>query len=124
MNRDAPTPDLQAERKGNTMSGDFPISRREALRLAATAGIVLVAAPKWLDDAVVSEATGASNNRSVPTPELTGGPYWVNTRLHRSDVRSNTANATTAPGVVQQGVPLTLTINVLDAGRTSSVGTS
>jgi len=37
--------------------------------------------------------------------------------LRRADVRANTTTARTLPGVVQLGVPLKLTINVLDAGN-------
>jgi protocatechuate 3,4-dioxygenase beta subunit len=99
------------------MSDDRHMSRREALRLAATAGIALAAIPRWLEDAVSSGATGTSHGHASLTPELTEGPYWVNTMLHRSDVRSNTATSRTAPGAAQDGVPLTLTINVMDAGH-------
>jgi len=37
--------------------------------------------------------------------------------LRRSDVRANTSTAKTSPGVVQEGVPLKLTINVLNASE-------
>jgi protocatechuate 3,4-dioxygenase beta subunit len=51
------------------------------------------------------------------TPELTEGPYWVDTALRRSDVRANTSGAETAPGVAQDGVSLKLTIKVLESGK-------
>ena len=44
-------------------------------------------------------------------PEETQGPFWVDERLLRSDVRADSAT-----GAVQAGVPLTLTINLQDAG--------
>ena len=58
----------------------------------------------------------AAESAARLTPELTEGPYWVNTMLRRSDVRANTTGAKTAPGVTQDGVPLELTINVLEGG--------
>lgn len=92
------------------------ISRRQALRVMG-AGIASLALPKF-GFVHVEPALAASGSKL--TPELTEGPYWVNTMLHRSDVRANTGSATTLPGAVQPGVPLLLAIRVLDASRSSS----
>ena len=48
----------------------------------------------------------------VVTPEQTEGPYFVDERLNRSDIRSDPAN-----GNVKEGVPLRLTVNVLRTDR-------
>ena len=93
------------------------ISRRQALGVLG-AGIASLALPKFGLLAHVEPALAASGSKL--TPELTEGPYWVNTMLHRSDVRANTGSATTLPGAVQPGVPLLLAIRVLDASRSSS----
>lgn len=92
------------------------ISRRQALGVMG-AGIASLALPKF-GFVHVEPALAASGSKL--TPELTEGPYWVNTMLHRSDVRANTGSATTLPGAVQPGVPLLLAIRVLDASRSSS----
>lgn len=94
------------------------ISRRQALGVMG-AGIASLALPKFGLLAHVEPALAASGSKL--TPELTEGPYWVNTMLHRSDVRANTGSATTLPGAVQPGVPLLLAIRVLDASRGSSL---
>ena len=44
------------------------------------------------------------------TPAKTVGPYFVDEKLNRSDVRTNTTD-----GTVQAGVPLTLRLQVFDA---------
>jgi protocatechuate 3,4-dioxygenase beta subunit len=53
-------------------------------------------------------ATGASGSEScVLTASLTEGPYFVDEKLLRSDIRADPAS-----GVVSQGVPLSLAFNV------------
>jgi protocatechuate 3,4-dioxygenase beta subunit len=81
------------------------------------AGAAYIVAPSLLRGALGSDAALAASTCARLTPELTEGPYWVNTMLRRADVRANTKSATAAPGVAQQGVPLDLTINVLDASK-------
>jgi protocatechuate 3,4-dioxygenase beta subunit len=46
---------------------------------------------------------------------MTEGPYWIDELLRRSDVRANTSSVTSNAGAAQDGVPLALKINVLDA---------
>jgi hypothetical protein len=44
---------------------------------------------------------------SLLSPEMTEGPYWVDERLNRPDIRTDRAN-----GAVQAGTLLTLSITV------------
>jgi protocatechuate 3,4-dioxygenase beta subunit len=50
----------------------------------------------------------------IPTPELTVGPFFVDAKLHRSDLTTNTKN----PNVLS-AVPLRLTLTVLRYGASS-----
>jgi protocatechuate 3,4-dioxygenase beta subunit len=87
------------------------------VRAAGAAGAAYLVAPAWLGGMLGSTPALAASACATLTPELTEGPYWVNTMLRRSDVRANTPNAGVAPSLAQAGVPLRLTINVLDASR-------
>ena len=79
------------------------LSRREVVSLLGTAGVL------WL-------AGGLSPRRAVAEPQLpacvvrpeqTEGPYFVDERLHRFDIRSDPAD-----GVIRPGTPLALTLQV------------
>jgi protocatechuate 3,4-dioxygenase beta subunit len=63
----------------------------------------------------VGTAIGALTARAASavtaTPTATEGPFWIDEKLNRVDVRSNTATATVNPGVAQAGFPLHLTVN-------------
>jgi protocatechuate 3,4-dioxygenase beta subunit len=87
------------------------ITRRQALAAASVAGAGYIVAPALGGLLSPGRAVGASTCAKL-TPELTEGPYWVNTMLRRSDVRANAEG-----GGHQSGVPLKLTINVLDSSR-------
>ncbi|HTX29829.1 MAG TPA: hypothetical protein VMD09_00495 [Solirubrobacteraceae bacterium] len=92
------------------MSREHRITRRQAVTAAGAAGAVYLAGPalfRALDGTAVAATTCAKL-----TPELTEGPYWVNTMLHRADVRANSHG-----GGHQTGVPLALTINVVDSSK-------
>jgi len=93
------------------------VTRRQVVRAAGTAGAAYIVAPTLLGATLAAPAARAATKCARLTPELTQGPYWVNTMLRRADVRANTRSATTSPGLRQPGVPLDLTINVLDASR-------
>lgn len=84
---------------GNTRAG---MTRRRALGLAGVAGAAYVAGPLRPfgggDAAAPQEADAAS---CVLAPEVTEGPYWVDVREKRSDVRAG-----------QAGAPLTLDLYV------------
>ena len=62
------------------------VSRREVVAFLGTAGAVWLMAgslnPRW----AVAGTPGAS---CVVRPEQTGGPYFVDERLNRSDIRSD-----------------------------------
>ena len=72
--------------------------------------------PKALG-ALATENAGAAT--APLTPTMTEGPYWIDELLRRSDVRANTSSATRNAGAAQDGVPLALKINVLDADNGS-----
>jgi protocatechuate 3,4-dioxygenase beta subunit len=91
------------------------LTRRQAIIAAGAAGAALVVAPSLGAAALDTPAAIAATSCAQLTPELTEGPYWVNTMLRRSDVRANSHG-----GSQQAGVPLYLYINVLDASRNCS----
>jgi protocatechuate 3,4-dioxygenase beta subunit len=97
------------------MRTERDITRREAVRGAGLTGAAYVVAPSLLAGCSSSRAAQAATSAAKLTPELTEGPYWVNTALRRADIRANTKTATTSPGARQEGVPLKLTINGRDA---------
>jgi len=87
------------------------ITRRQAIAAATAAGAAYVVAPGF--GGLLSPETAVAGSICAQlTPELTEGPYWVNTMLRRSDVRANSNGYGHQPGV-----RLTLTINVLDSSR-------
>ena len=77
------------------------LNRREALALLGTAGAALLAARA----PCVSAAESAL--ACVASPEQTEGPYFVDERLNRSDIRSDPSD-----GSVREGLPLTLSLVV------------
>lgn len=99
------------------MSIKQEITRREAVRGAGLAGAAYIVAPSLLAGCSSSRAAQAATRCAKLTPELTEGPYWVNTMLRRADIRANTGTTGASPGARQRGVPLDLTINVLDSSR-------
>jgi protocatechuate 3,4-dioxygenase beta subunit len=93
------------------MSIERSITRRQVIKAAGAAGAGYVLVPRLTG--VLGEAPAiAASQCAKLTPALTEGPYWVNTMLHRSDVRSNSHG-----GGHQAGVPLALTINVVDSSN-------
>ncbi len=61
--------------------------------------------------AAVGTAGAESAAGCVVRPEMTVGPYFVDEKLNRSDIRSDPSD-----GSVRPGVPLALTFNVLSVG--------
>ena len=101
---------------------DLPVgrilSRREAVRmLGLSAGVLFVGGCSEDDATGLDDGTGGTNNGTVTTctakPALTEGPYYVDTALNRTDIRSNAAS-----GALRTGVPLALnfTINRINGG--------
>ena len=83
------------------------LSRREALALLGSAGAALLAAR-------ASSSAADAALSCVASPEQTEGPYFVDERLNRADIRSDPAD-----GSVREGLPLTLslTISSVAAGK-------
>jgi hypothetical protein len=81
-------------------------SRRQALVLLGTAGAAVLAGRS---NGLCASA--ASSERNLPacivTPKQTEGPFFVDQRLNRSDIRVDPAD-----GSVKPGVPLSLTLRV------------
>ena len=72
--------------------------------MAALAGAGLAARfiPAWNETAEAAEIVCVAS-----TPTVTEGPYWVDEKLFRSDIRTDPST-----GTARAGVPLTLVINV------------
>jgi protocatechuate 3,4-dioxygenase beta subunit len=88
---------------------DLPVgrvlSRREALTVLGASGLALLAGgtyqtPAWADPRRRAPAC-------VARPEQTAGPYFVDAKLKRSDIRSDPAS-----GEVKAGTPLDLVLAV------------
>lgn len=111
-------PDRKLMRSDDAGSGTV-LSRRELLTYLGASGAVLLAG--W----PLAGATGDSMARAHPScvarPEQTMGPFFVDERLNRSDIRSD-------PATCEQrtGVPLDLTFNVsqLVAGSCSPLASA
>lgn len=82
------------------------VSYEAATSTAIAAQPTLAATPTT---AVV--AGGGTVPSCVVSPAMTEGPYFVDEKLNRSDIRVNTAD-----GKVSEGTPFTLTMRVLQAG--------
>ncbi len=85
------------------------LSRREVLALLGATGFAvaarpLVAAERW---AGAKEADATKPEACVVRPEQTEGPYFVDERLQRSDIRADSSD-----GRVQPGAALALAFNV------------
>src|SRR3972149_6977430 len=90
------------------------LSRREMLGLmGATAAAVLVGCereqpgPTWLRSLWSRKPTVTAMPPCVVRPGQTEGPYFVDEKLNRSDIRSDPSD-----GSVKEGVPLQLTLRV------------
>jgi len=79
------------------------IDRRTTLAALAKAGAAAFFIPAW-NETVEAQATTTCVQT---TPTVTEGPYWVDEKLFRSDIRTDPST-----GEARTGVPLTLTITV------------
>jgi len=84
------------------------LSRREALGLIGAGGAALLAAPGRAADA---PARTLRLPACVVRPRQSAGPYFVDTRLERSDIRSDPTD-----GSVREGSPLSLAFQVSRLG--------
>lgn len=80
------------------------LTRREVLALA---GAALLGAA-----ATRSRAQGVTAPQCIARPEQTEGPFFLDERLNRSDIRSDPS-----AGSVKPGVPLRVTFRVMRAGE-------
>jgi protocatechuate 3,4-dioxygenase beta subunit len=76
------------------------LTRREALALLGVGGLTALTAGR-------SAAQPAGTPACVARPALTEGPYFVDGKLHRSDIRSDPSD-----GTVRPGAPLRLALRV------------
>ncbi len=88
------------------------ITRRETLGLAGLAGAAYVTGCRGAAEDTTSVAEAQTQTPScVLVPEVTEGPYFVDGKLKRSDIRANSSG-----GGLREGIPLALTINVVEVG--------
>jgi protocatechuate 3,4-dioxygenase beta subunit len=91
------------------------VTRRQAVGMAGAAGAALllsrISGPdRLLDSLGVSDVAQAATTSCVLTPEETEGPYFVDEKLNRSDIRSDPGD-----GSVQPGAPVSLTMVLVRA---------
>lgn len=92
----------------NDRKPDFDVKRREVLVLLAGAAMLAGRSDAQADSA---KATDGKLPACVVTPEQTEGPYFVDERLNRSDIRVDPSD-----GSVRAGVPLTLGLHISSVG--------
>ena len=81
------------------------LSRRQVVTLLGTTGAL------WLSGGGLIPRrafAGEAESACIVRPEQMEGPYFVDERLHRSDIRSDPAS-----GQIKQGTPLMLTVQVM-----------
>lgn len=81
------------------------LSRRQVVRLLGATGALWLAGGGLVPRRVVA---GAAESACIVRPEQMEGPYFVDERLHRSDIRADPAD-----GQVKPGVPLALTFQIM-----------
>jgi protocatechuate 3,4-dioxygenase beta subunit len=107
--------------KGDEQVGRI-LTRREAVAILGAAGASLITgcspgkteAANTSADAAPSTASNPSIPGCVVRPEQTEGPYFVDEKLNRSDIRSDPSD-----GTVKEGIPLELTFAVSQLGTGS-----
>lgn len=106
----------------DTDNDDAPIgrvlSRREVLALVGATGLV-ACAPSALSAAspiASSAAATAAAPSCIVRPAVTEGPYFVDEKLNRSDIRSDPSN-----GAVKPGAAFALTFNVAKVSAANCV---
>ena len=89
--------------------GSNPLpDRRQALLMGATGALALAGmGTRWGAVAQAQKTIAQKAASLVLAPEMTEGPYWVDEKLKRSDLRLDPADKT-----LQKGLPLNLSIKV------------
>jgi protocatechuate 3,4-dioxygenase beta subunit len=119
-------PNIANDHHTSTLDGGHPatsdhldhsgLTRRHVLGAAGAGGVALLFAGIGttsggrLLKGLRPDTAEAAATSCVMTPAKTVGPYFVDEKLNRSDVRSDTST-----GAVQAGVPLTLKMQIFDA---------
>jgi uncharacterized protein (TIGR03437 family) len=93
---------------------DNAITRRSTLATLAGAGAAAYFIPAWNETVEAADTITCV----ASTPTVTEGPYWVDEKLFRSDVRMDPST-----GVARAGIPMTLSITVqnLSTGSCSAL---
>jgi protocatechuate 3,4-dioxygenase beta subunit len=91
------------------------VTRRQAVGMAGAAGAAVllskVSGPDRLLESIgISDTAQAAATACVLTPSKTEGPYFVDEKLNRSDIRTDPTD-----GTAQAGIPLSLTMAVVRA---------
>jgi protocatechuate 3,4-dioxygenase beta subunit len=91
------------------------VTRRQAVGMAGAAGAAVllskVSGPDRLLESIgISDTAQAAATSCVLTPSKTEGPYFVDEKLNRSDIRTDPTD-----GTAQAGIPLSLTMVVVRA---------
>ena len=86
------------------------MSRRQALVLLGTAGAAILAGRSTLYNASAASSSGKLP-ACIVTPKQTEGPFFVDERLNRSDIRVDPSDNS-----LKAGVPLSLTLRISAVG--------
>src|SRR5579885_2440779 len=78
-------------------------NRRTTMKALLGLGGAAVVVPAWNETVEAADALTCV----AQTPSVTEGPYWVDEKLFRSDIRTDPST-----GVARAGIPLTLAITV------------
>ncbi|MBD2338099.1 intradiol ring-cleavage dioxygenase [Calothrix sp. FACHB-156] len=97
--------------KNNNQQLNWILNRRQTLALFRVAGTAILVA--CIPRKFQSVQAQSSLPGCVIRPEQTEGPYFVDEKLKRSDIRSDPAD-----GSVKEGVPLQLTLRVSQVSNT------
>lgn len=91
------------------------ISRREALAILSAVGVgSLVGCGTGSSTSAETSGGSTGDAACVLTPELTVGPYFVDERLNRSDLTTNTTDTN-----VTNGAPLALSVYIMEYGSSA-----
>lgn len=90
----------------------YMLTRREAIGVMGATGIMLFTGCRptgrsMADTALAVSGIGAGPGSCIARPASVEGPYFVDEKLNRSDIRSDPSNGETKPGT-----PLQVTFNV------------
>ncbi|HYM89227.1 MAG TPA: hypothetical protein VES92_08930, partial [Nitrospiraceae bacterium] len=86
------------------------LSRREVVAYLGATGVAWLMAGSLIPRRAIAGMVGSS---CVVRPEQTEGPYFVDERLNRSDIRADPTDGRVRPGTP---LALTLTVSRLNAG--------